>query len=223
MGDATPGYDRKGFAREVARMTVRATQDPGQDVQMGRVVLAVARCAGEHGLKPPRELTLIGKTLLALDGIANLLDPTFDPHAAIRANALSLAQRRLLLQTKSGSVITTLLESRDFLQGLPWRVNRALDAVGEGDLEVRVRVTDDAQLVTGLHQMANRLSMAVILAALIVGASLMMRIPSSLTVLGYPVIAVLFFLGAAAGGVALLWSIWRGDKKTEQKAEDGGR
>jgi ubiquinone biosynthesis protein len=222
MGDATPGYDRKGFTREVARMTVRATQDHGPSVQMGRVVLAVARCAGEHGLRPPRELTLMGKTLLALDGIANLLDPTFDPHAAIRANALSMAQRRLLLATKSGSVITTLLESRDFVQGLPWRVNRALDAIGEGNLEVRVRVTDEAQLLTGIHQMANRLSMALILAALIVGASLMMRIPSTLTVLGYPVIAVLFFLAAAAGGLALLWSIWRGDKKTERKAQDGG-
>jgi ubiquinone biosynthesis protein len=221
MGDVTPAYDRKGFTREVARMTARATQDQGPDVQMGRVVLAVARCAGEHGLKPPRELTLMGKTLLALDGIANLLDPTFDPHAAIRANALSLAQRRLLLATKSGSVITTLLESRDFLQGLPWRVNRALDAIGEGDLEVRVRVIDESQTLTGLHQMANRLSMAVILAALIVGASLMVNVPSSFTLLGYPVIAVLFFLAAAAGGVALLWSIWQGDKKSERKADEG--
>jgi hypothetical protein len=35
------------------------------------------------------------------------------------------------------------------------------------------------------------------------------------------VIAVLFFLAAAAGGVALLWSIWRGDRKTERKAQDG--
>jgi ubiquinone biosynthesis protein len=221
MGDTTPRYDRKGFAREVARMTVRVTQDPGSQVQMGRMVLAIARCAGEHGLKPPRELTLIGKTLLALDGIANLLDPSFDPHAAIRANALSLAQRRLLLSTKSGSVLTSLLETKDFMQDLPWRVNRALDAVGEGDLEVRVRVIDEAQLLTGLHQMANRLSRAVILAALIVGASLLMRVPSTLTVLGYPIIAILFFLAAAAGGVALLWSIWRGDRKTERTAQDG--
>lgn len=220
MGETSAQFDRKPFVRDVARMAVRLTQDAGPAVQMGRVVLAVARCSGEHGLKPPRELTLMGKTLLALDSIANTLDPTFDPHAAIRANALRLAQHRLVHTTRTGSVVTTLLDTRDFVQGLPWRVNRALDAIGEGDLEVTVRLTDEAQILTGLHHMANRLSMALILAALIVGASLMMRIPSSFTVLGYPVIAVLFFLAAAAGGVALLVAIWRGDKVSEKKAEE---
>lgn len=62
--------------------------------------------------------------------------------------------------------------------------------------------------------MANRLSMALILVALIGGASLLMRIPSQLTVLGYPVLAVLFFLAAAAGGVAL--------DNLEKRQEDGG-
>ncbi len=221
MGDATPQYDRKAFTRQVARMAVHAQQAHGQDAQMGRVVLAVARAAGEHGLRPPRELTLIGKTLLALDGIADLLDPEFDPHAAIRSNALSLAQRHLLLSTKPGSIVSSLLETRDFVTELPRRVNRALDALGENNMEVRVRVIDESQILTGLHQMANRLSMATILAALIVGASLLMRVPTTWTVLGYPVIAVLFFVAAAAGGITLLWSIWKGDKKTEREAKGG--
>lgn len=223
MGDAMADYDRKGFTRSVERMTVRAVQDQGPRVQMGRVVLAVAQCAGEHGLKPPRELTMMGKTLLALDGIANLLDPEFDPHAAVRRNALSIAQRHLTHSVKSGGTLTALLETRDFVQGLPWRVNRALDAIGEGDLEVRVRVIDESQMLTGLHQMANRISMALVMAALIVGASLLVNIETTFTILGYPVIAVVLFLAAAAGGVSLLWSIWRGDRKTERRAREGGK
>lgn len=222
MGDPGATFDRRAFTRDVARMTVRTTQGSGPEVQMGRVVLAVARSAGEHGLRPPRELTLIGKTLLSLDSIANVLDPTFDPHAAIRQNALSLARHRLLHATKVGSVVTSLLETRDFVQALPWRVNRALDAIGEGDLEVTVRLVDEAQILTGLHHMANRLSIALILAALIVGASLLTRVPSTLSVLGYPVVAVLFFLAAAAGGVGLVWAIWRGDRESRRKAEGRG-
>jgi hypothetical protein len=48
----------------------------------------------------------------------------------------------------------------------------------------------------------------------------MMRIPSSLTILGYPLLAVVFFLAAAAGGVGLIYSIWRNDKASEKKAEE---
>ena len=218
MGDALPVYDRRAFARDVNRMVVRVEQGRRDEVQVGRVVLAIAAAAGEHGLRPPGEVTLIGKTLLSLDGVAAALDPNFDPQAIIRDNALDLARKHLLNSTKQGSVVTTLLETRDFVQELPARVNRALDAIGDGDLEVRVRVIDESQMLTGLHQGANRVSMALILAALIVGASLLTRVESSFTVLGYPVVAVLLFLAAAAGGVMLLWSIWKGDRKTEREA-----
>src|SRR6185436_3978180 len=113
--------------------------------------------------RPPGELTLIGKTLLSLDRIANLLDPTFNPHEAIRSNALSIAQRHVVLSTKPGSLVSTLLDTRDFIQDFPGRINRALDALGDNNLEVRVRVIDESQILTGLHQMANRVSMALIL------------------------------------------------------------
>ena len=221
MGDPSPHYDRKAFARDVNRMVVRVEQGQREEVQMGRVVLAIARAAGEHGLRPPGEITLIGKTLLSLDGVAAVLDPQFDPQQVIRDNAVDLARRHLLLSTKQGSIVSSLLETRDFVQELPGRVNRALDAVGDGNLEVRVRVVDESRLLMGLHQSANRVSMALILAALIVGASLLTRIESTFTVLGYPVVAVLLFLAAAVGGVALLWSIWHGDRKTEREAAEG--
>jgi predicted unusual protein kinase regulating ubiquinone biosynthesis (AarF/ABC1/UbiB family) len=218
MGDPLPQYDRKAFTRDVARMVVRVEQGRREEVQMGRVVLAIAQTAGLHGLRPPGEVSLIGKTLLSLDAVAAALDPKFDPQKAIRANALDLARKHLLESTKQGSVVSTLLETRDFVQDLPGRVNRALDAIGDGNMEVRVCVIDESQLLVGLHQSANRVSMALILAALIVGASLLTRVPSSLTVLGYPVIAVLLFLAAAAGGVLLVWRIWTGDRKTERDA-----
>lgn len=219
MGDPTPRFDRKAFEADVGRLVARVGQSPSERVEMGRVVLAVASTAGDHGIRPPRELTMIGKTLIALDGIANLLDPAFDPHEAIRANAMRVAQRHLLQSSRRTSLVSSLLDARDFVQELPGRLNRALDAVGDNNLEVRVRVIDESEVLTGLHQMANRISMALVLAALIVGASLMMRVPSRFTVLGYPVLAVLFFLAAAAGGVALLWSIWSGDRRARRRAE----
>ena len=83
-------------------------------------------------------------------------------------------------------------------------------------MDVRVRVVDESHLMAGLHQSANRVSAALVLAALIVGASLLTMVESSFTVLGHPVIAVLFFLAAAAGGIALLWRIWTGDRRTER-------
>ncbi|MBW3535920.1 MAG: hypothetical protein KY453_12015, partial [Gemmatimonadetes bacterium] len=199
MGDATPAFDRGGFRNEIVRLVGRMEEATVEDGRMGRVVLAVARLGGDHGLRPPGELSLIGKTLINLDQIAGLLDPAFDPQEAIRRHAAELTTRRVLKSASPGNVLAAALEARDFAEALPGRVNRALDAIGENNMEVRVRVIDEMRMLDGLHHMANRITTGLVLAALIVGASLLMHVETTLTLFGYPVLAIVFFLAAALG------------------------
>ena len=219
MGSPNLKYDRKGLQREAGELLSLAQDARINKVQLGRLVMGIARLAGEHGLRPPPELSLIGKTLLNLDGISQRLDPDFDPNEALRRNAISLTQKRLLQTVKPQTAVGALLDAKDFVEELPGRLGRVLDAVADSELEVRVRVVDDAHIVTSIHQLANRVTTGLVLAAMIVGAALIMNIETSLTLFGYPVLAIIFFLVAACGGVLLLYSIWRGDRKTKAEAE----
>jgi predicted unusual protein kinase regulating ubiquinone biosynthesis (AarF/ABC1/UbiB family) len=219
IGRPNAKYDRQGFQREAGELISIAQDARLHRVQLGRLVMGIARLAGEHGLRPPPELSLIGKTLLNLDGIAQRLDPDFDPNEALRRHTLALTQRRLLQGMKPTAAVGALLDAKDFVEELPGRVGRVLDAVADRELEVRVRVVDDAQILTALHQLANRVTTGIVLAAMIVGAALIMNIETDVTLLGYPLLAILFFLLAGFGGVALLYSIWRGDRKTREEAE----
>ena len=71
---------------------------------------------------------------------------------------------------------------------------------------------DEDLLMTGMQKVANRITLGLILAALIVGASMLMRVETSFRIFGYPGFAILFFLLASAGGVALAVQILRSDK-----------
>ena len=70
-------------------------------------------------------------------------------------------------------------------------------------LKITVDALDEDLLMAGLQKIANRITLGLILAALIVGASMLMRIETNFTIFGYPGLAALFFLAASAGGVAL--------------------
>jgi ubiquinone biosynthesis protein len=59
--------------------------------------------------------------------------------------------------------------------------------------------------------------MGLILAALIVGGAVLLQVPSSFQLLGYPGLAILLFLAAALGGVALVLSIVLTDRKPRRK------
>jgi ABC-type polysaccharide/polyol phosphate export permease len=78
-------------------------------------------------------------------------------------------------------------------------------------------VKEAGLVVEGLQKVANRIASGLVLAALIVGAALLMRVETSWRVLGYPGLAILCFLAAAAGGVWLLANIYIQDRESQRR------
>jgi Flp pilus assembly protein protease CpaA len=80
---------------------------------------------------------------------------------------------------------------------------------------VRVDALDHQLLLQGAQTVANRIVVGLVLAALIVGAAMLMRVETPFRILGYPGLAMLCFLGAAAGGVILVLNIILGDVRAK--------
>ncbi|HYR09196.1 MAG TPA: AarF/ABC1/UbiB kinase family protein [Longimicrobium sp.] len=207
-GEERDHFDEARFTADVKALVADfATASNAQDIQVGRVMLDVTRSAAENGIRLPVEMTMLGRALLALDQVGRTLDPEFDPNAAIQRNASDLMRRQMLKNVSPGRMFTNLLEMNELVQKLPGRINRALEAVSEDGVEVRVRVVEDAWLLDGMQKMSNRISMGIVVAALIIGAAMMMRISTRFTLFGYPGVAMLFFLLAAALGLVLVMDI----------------
>jgi ABC-type polysaccharide/polyol phosphate export permease len=68
-----------------------------------------------------------------------------------------------------------------------------------------------------MQKVANRITLGLILAALIVGAALLMKVETSFQLFGYPGLAILLFLAAAAGATALAVSILMNDITAARK------
>jgi hypothetical protein len=69
----------------------------------------------------------------------------------------------------------------------------------------------------GLQKIANRITLGLVLAALIIGAAMLMSVPTSFRIMGYPGLAILFFLAAAGGGIMLVLNILFYDEKAKKK------
>jgi predicted unusual protein kinase regulating ubiquinone biosynthesis (AarF/ABC1/UbiB family) len=196
---------------------VESTNRGINQINVGRTLLDVSRTATELGLYVPSELSVLGKTLLQLDEVGKILDPGFDPNAAVRRNATEIMTKRVHRDATSGSAMKALLDMKDFIAGLPERLNKIMDAVGDGAVEVNVRATDANLFMEGLQKIANRITSGIVLAALIIGASLLMRVDTDFRLLGYPGLAMLCFMAAAAGGVWLLATIYAQDRRESRR------
>jgi len=217
IGGTREDFDLKTFNLRVKTL-VEATQNTTvKKMAVGRLMIEVTRASGECGIRLPSELTMLGKTLLNLDEIVRKLAPDFDPNEFIRNRAPGLMRDRMKKSVSSGGIFSGLLETKDFIERLPRRLNTILDRVADNDLSIRVEAIDERRLIGGLEKIANRITLGLILAALVVGAALLMSVPTEFRVFGYPGIAMIFFLGAAAGGLALVVSILMYDVKRPEK------
>jgi len=217
IGEQLEGYDERELRRRVGELVGSVQQATVSELKMGRIVMELSRLAGESGLRIPPELTMLGKTLLHLDEIGRTLDPSFDPNASIRRNSTELLQQRMRQGLSPGNLFASLLEAREFVGKLPERVNKVLDLLSTNSLRLRVDAIDERELISGLQKIANRIALGLVLAALIVGAALLTQVPTPFRIFGYPGLAMIFFLVAVAGGVALAGSIVVSDRKQSQK------
>src|SRR6185369_7114025 len=169
------------------------------------------------GVRMPRELTMLAKALLNVDQVARALDKGFDPNASIRRNAASIMRERTLKSLSPGKIFAGMLEAQEFVEKLPRRLNRLIENVTHNRVRVKVDAIDEVLLMEGLQKIANRITFGVVIAALIVGAALLMRIETRFRLFGYPGLAILLFLGAAITGFTLVANIVLTDLKSRRE------
>jgi ubiquinone biosynthesis protein len=217
LGEKLPEFNEAGFKRDISTLVGRIGHQSLGQFQIGRVFLDLSQLINDNAMRAPSELTMLGKTLLNLDEVARALDPTFDVNETVRRHGVDLMTRRMRKAMTSGGVVSTLLEAKEFAEKLPGRVNRVLDALAASELKMKVEVIDDGAIIEGLQKVANRITLGLILAAMIVSAAMVMRIDSSFRILGYPGFAMILFLLAGAGAAYLALQIIRHDRSVHHR------
>jgi len=217
ISETREDFDPVEFRRRITQQLAAQQGQRLQNINVGVSVLEVSTTAAELGLYVPSELTLLGKTLLQLDQIGKLLDPAFDPPASIQRNVAELMSQRVRKEATQGSAFRSLIEMKEFVSGLPVRLNGIMDAVVNKELEVKVRTTDASLVMEAFEKIANRITTGLVLAALIIGASVLMQVRTTFTIWGYPGLAMLCFLAAATGGFWLVISIFINDQNKRKK------
>lgn len=197
------GIDRATFISAVEEIVGSAKSREMANIDMGTLVLQVTRACADAGLRIPQEIGMIGKALMNLDRVGGVLSPRFDPQEAIRRHLGDVSRARIKDTLTSANLMGMLTEVKQFFGQLPLRMNRIMDLLADNKMKVRVDSIDEKALILGLQKVANRITMGLILAALIVGSSMLARVETSFRIFGYPGLAMVFFLAAAAGAITL--------------------
>ena len=169
-------------------------------------LLAVLR---HRQLVLPADLTLLVKAFITLEGMGSELDPDFD----MAAEAMPILEASVHRRYAPAAVIQrgwrTAGEALSLITDLPQDLSRLLRAARRGRLEIHVDIPHVKRAGNQASSAANRLVIGIVVAALIIGSSIVMTVPGGPTFLGLPLFGLFGFIGAAIGAVWLFISIWK--------------
>ena len=165
-----------------------------------------------HDIRIQAELMLFSKAIITYEEVAKMLDPEYDLVTQMIPYAKSLAYRKFKPSALLRDLFTTTADLRDTLVKLPFELKRIIKKLGQGRLAFTFQHKGLDKLILELDRSSNRVSFSLIIAAIIVGSSLIMRLETKYTLFGYPLFGILGYIFAGVLGVWLVVAILRSGK-----------
>ncbi len=206
----------RNFRKNINRLVLESTSTAAEDMETGRIVLQMNRIAANEGIKIPVELNILGKILLNLDQIVAVLTPKYNLQQAIGKFMERMVNQRIKNELKPEDMYGFLLDNKKLVENLPGRLNKITENLANNQFELKIQALDEKRLTDGFQKIANRITVGLIIAAMIIGAALLMRVPTGFTLLGYGGLPFIFFLVAIGLGLFLIYNIMFKDENFKE-------
>jgi ubiquinone biosynthesis protein len=216
-------FEPTKFVREISAIVAAVHDVRANEINVGQLIFNLIAIANSNELKAPPELAMLGKTLLHLDGITKRLDADYDPQRVIRDYAERLITQKLAQKFNPRNFYPALLDLNQLVLEFPHRAREIIDLAAAGRLQVGIKLAQAEEFLGGIHKVANRITVGVVIAALLIASALMMRVPAKFTIGGYPGLAVLGYLIALIAAVYLIASTFVRDRRDKERAKLKGR
>ncbi|MGC1175929.1 ABC1 kinase family protein [Polaromonas sp.] len=188
---------------------------PLAELSLGQMLADVTALLREHHLGLPSDLALLIKAFISLEGMGRGLDPGF--HMATEATPMLQDVLRARYEPKAlaGRAWKTLRRTLAVAEQLPHDISRLLRNARRGRLQVNIELAHLKRVGDQIDRAANRLAMALVIAALIIGSSIAMMVKGGPTLFGMPLLGSLGFISAVLGGLWLVRAIWRSSRERD--------
>lgn len=180
-----------------------------KEIRIGEVVLALMNLLNEHRLRIRSDFALLSRAILSLEGLGRELVPDFSLEKEARALIPELVKERWSLKTVSEDLRAQGLNFLDLVWDLPRKLHTLFRKVDKGDMTFTFKHTGLSALNNTLERISNRVTFGIIIAALIVGSSMIITTGVEPLLFGFPALGVVGYLVSGILGLWLILTILR--------------
>ncbi len=212
LGITSQEIDTRSLKIDIKEMLDQYYNKPLKEIKLGELINQLVNIAIKYHIRIPAEFALLGKSLLTIESIGLELDPDFNLAEIAKPYAKDVILERKSPQRLILKLLNDLAELYNLIILIPRQLSKTLKKMEEGVFKLEFQHRGLENLINALDKSTNRLSYSLILAAIIIGSSLIMQTDKGPYFMGFPVIGVLGFLISGVLGLGLVIMILRSGK-----------
>ncbi|SHJ78212.1 2-octaprenylphenol hydroxylase [Malonomonas rubra DSM 5091] len=180
-----------------------------QDLKVGKMLIDFIEILTEYRIKFPSNLMLLSRSLIAMEGIGRQLDPEFNMVEHLRPFTERIVKERYSPANLSKELSKTVQSYQSLGKSLPRDIKEFINRVNRNKFKIDLEHRGLERMITDLDKSTNRISFSMVIAALIIGSSLIMQTDKGPILFGFPVLGLFGYTVAGFLGFGLAIAILR--------------
>ncbi|BBO74975.1 ubiquinone biosynthesis protein UbiB [Desulfosarcina widdelii] len=199
--------DMRLLGKDVADFMGEHLYRPLKDIHVGKLLQNMLELAAQHRMRIPPEIFLMMKAISTVEGVGLELDPDFDMIAHAEPFIKQVKLSRFSPRRLSSDALSIVAQYLDFIQEFPKDLLEITRTIRQKKLTFMLELKNMEKMLHTHDQISNRVSFAIIIAALIIGSALIVISKTPPLFYGISLIGIIGFLAAAIMGLWLLVAI----------------
>lgn len=206
------GMNISGFEREVEALLDRYYNMPLKYIRAEKFLNEMGQISSRFNLTLPQDFVLLGKTVFVIGGLGRELYPEFNMLEAAEPFARKLMLKRFEPSEIATSIYKAAEEALALVTSFPGHWRQILSKLNRGEMKMEFEHKGLENFIVELDRSSNRLAFSLIIAAIIVGSSLIIRIDKGPRLFDYPLLGIAGYIIAGVLGLWLVIAILRSGK-----------
>lgn len=208
-GDLTEDIRRPELKKAVGDFVDDYYEVPLQEIRAGKLLAEFVELLIRFRIPFSPDLMLLAKTLIVMEGIGRQLDPDFNMVTHLKPFMHRLLQEKAGPANLGREGLRMLLSYSALLKSLPDDLKELITRINRNKFKIDLEHRGLEHFITDLDKSSNRLSFSLLIAALIIGSSIVMQTDKGPLLFGFPVLGILGYSIAAVLGLWLAIGILR--------------
>ena len=201
--------DQRGLERELLDILDSYYAVPIKQMDIGQLLMGVTEVLRTYRLAPPPDFIVMIKALVTAEGTARLIYPDLNIISESKDYISSLALERFKPKSLWRGLRFTLSQFFHLQKEMPRRMLEVLDKADRGELTLGFRHENLGGLRNTLDNITNRLTFGIIIAAMIIGSSMIITTGIGPLLFGFPSLGVIGYIISGLLGLWLIFNIIR--------------